>query len=279
MFKGQFASTVRKIVNLMLAIWLVTELLQLARLFVPAPTMQNDTQLHRSDVTAPRKQTSQESARLLAEMHLFGVPVTQQIPVKPASIEAPDTELSIVLHGIFASGDPRIAHAIIADNSGREESYAIGEEIPIGIKVHEIHADRVILWHNQRYETLRLPDDRINNDVKPLKAATGVASDRRGSQARPIIKKQSDSLNDLISTQPARINGEFIGFRISRLKDNSLFEKSGLKKDDIITWINEVDIDNPMKGIRALNSISSGDYVNMTVRREGQDISLSFHMP
>ena len=56
-------------------------------------------------------------------------------------------------------------------------------------------------------------------------------------------------------------------------------EKLGLQRKDVITWVNEVEFDNPMKGMRALQSISGGDFVNMTVRRDGQDFSLSFQMP
>ena len=276
---GQFISTVMKVVNVMLALWVATELLQLVRLFMPVPKIEDDSLYVPSDVAGQLKQTSHASARQLAEMHIFGPPVEKSDSVITTFIDAPDTELNIVLHGTFASSEPRNAHAIIADNSGREESYAVGEEITNGITVHDIHADRVILWHNQRYETLRIPDSYISNVNTPLTADTAMTSHKQGAQALPVMEMQSDSLNDLINTQPARINGEFIGFQIGLLKDNTLFEKSGLQKGDIITWINEVDLDNPLKAIRALNSITSGDYVNMTVRREGENISLSFHMP
>jgi type II secretory pathway component PulC len=53
----------------------------------------------------------------------------------------------------------------------------------------------------------------------------------------------------------------------------------GLQQGDVITWINGADLDNRIKAMQALKSISSGDYVNMTVIRNGLDTSLSFYMP
>ena len=115
--------------------------------------------------------------------------------------------------------------------------------------------------------------------ITPELESTQKTDHRSDSAGLPTLKDLPESLNDLVSPQPVRVDGKFIGFRLKSLKDPHLLDKLGLQRGDVITWINEVDLDNPMKGMQSLNRISSGDYVNMTVRRNGQDMSLSFYMP
>jgi len=97
--------------------------------------------------------------------------------------------------------------------------------------------------------------------------------------ARPTIKKLPPSLSEMVSPRPIHKDGKFIGFMFEPRRNPELLDKMGLQRGDVITWLNEVYLDNPLKGMRALRDISSGDYVNMTVRRDGRDISLSYYMP
>lgn len=268
------------VVNLLLVLWLGYQIIRLARIVL---VVNEEQVVIDPDPVAVPAQTNRANRQLtskLAEMHLFGIQVTEQSSLEPVAIETPDTRLKIVLHGTFASDNSRIAHAIIADTSGNVESYSIGDEIPGGIRIHEIHVEKIILSRNRRYETLHLLRDDVNDTVFPTRlASTNKISDSSDSSGLPTVKQLPRSLDDMVSPQPVRINGKFIGFRLMPLKDAALLDKMGLQKGDVVTWVNEVDLDNPMKGMQALRRISSGDYVNMAVRRDGQDMSLSFYMP
>jgi general secretion pathway protein C len=280
LLQGQWHTRVIMVVNLLLVLWVGYQLMQFIQLFMPVHKDQDRMQPDSVVAANPTKQTSQLLVEHLAEIHLFGEPVTEQDPIEKKPIEAPDTRLKIVLRGTISSDDSQSTHAIIADASGKEESYTIGDEVPGGIKVHEILADRVILTRRQSYETLRL----LRNDIKGVIITPELTSSQKvarssGSDILPTLNELPVSLNDLVSPQPVRVEGKFIGFRLKPLKDSRLLDKLGLQRGDVITWINEVDLDNPMKGMQALNKISSGDYVNMNLRRNGQDISLSFYMP
>lgn len=280
LLQGKWQPRVIWVVNLLLVVYLVYKLVQIIQLFIPVPQEQDSMESDPVSGVTLTKRASRLSAKDVAEMHLFGVPVTEQASAEPTPIEAPDTHLKVVLHGTFFSDDPRSTFAIIADASGKEESYAVEDEVQGEVKVHEILADRVILERNQRYETLRL----LRDEIKGVDITSGLESMHKTGHPSdpsglPTLKGLPDSLNDLVSPQPVRMGGKFTGFRLKPLKDSDLLDKLGLQREDVIQWINEVDLDNPMKGMRAIKSISSGDYVNMTVRRKGQDISLSFHMP
>jgi general secretion pathway protein C len=216
----------------------------------------------------------------LAEMHLFGIPVTEEATIEEVPINVPKTRLKLVLNGTIFSPDSRLTHAIITDASGNEESYTVGDLIPGGAIVHEVLVDRVILFRSQRYETLPLLRDDVRNILSSsAPSSTQEANRRSASASLPTLKEQPVSLDDLVSPQPVHVDGKFVGFRLKPVRDPQLLGKLGLQRGDVITWINEVDLDNPMKGMQALNRISSGDYVNMNLRRNGQEISLSFYMP
>jgi general secretion pathway protein C len=58
-----------------------------------------------------------------------------------------------------------------------------------------------------------------------------------------------------------------------------LFEQMGLKPGDVVTRINDVNLDNLASGMQALRSVQSGDTVSMTVQRGGQQEDLSFRIP
>lgn len=268
-------------VNLLLVLWIVYLIVQLARtLMFPAPEtpVVGLTGTAASSVVTDRP--SVWTAGVLKGMHLFGVVSKgESVSVEQAPAEIPDTRLGMILHGTFVSSNPVLAYAIIEDLTGRENSYTVGSEIPNGIRLHEILSDRVILLNKRRYETLHLvrEDGQGINVSEPAPAADSMESGDLSGSPRP--KKLPKTFNDLVTAHPVRDAGRFVGFRLKPLNDQHLFESLGLQQDDIITWVNEVDLDNPLKGMQVLRSISSGDYVNMTVHRDGQDISLSFYLP
>jgi general secretion pathway protein C len=267
-------------INLLLILWIAYQLTQLIRLFRYETDIQEVPQTDPAPEVQRPVPAFQVSARELAKMHLFGTPTIKQAAIKDAPIDAPETRLKLVLNGTISSSDSRLMHAIITDASGNAESYTVGDLIPGGIMVHEILADRVILFRSQRYETLPLPRDDVRNILASSDPASIKEADlRSGSTSSPSIRKPPVSLDDLVSPQPVHVDGKFAGFSLKPGKDPQLLGKLGLQHGDVITWINEVYLDNPLKGMQALHRISSGDYVNMNLRRDGQEISLSFYMP
>lgn len=263
-----------KVASLLVLLWLAY---QLTQLIIPKPDVRVGMQLEPVPATTLTNHAPQV---IVKQAHLSGATEADQVSVEPTPIEAPSTRIEMVLQGTFISDNAQIAQAIIADTSGKEEIYSVGDEAPDGSKVHEILADRVILVRKQRYKTLHL----LHDDIKDVIINPGLASThKKGHQSDsldfPTMKELPASLNELVSPQPVRVSGKFIGIRVKSIKDPYLMDKLGLQQGDVITWINGVDLENPIKGMRALKSISSGDYVNMTVVRNGLDISLSFYMP
>jgi general secretion pathway protein C len=214
------------------------------------------------------------------ETRLSDIANEDQTGNKPKRVNAVDPRINLILHGTFLSADPGTAHAIIADASGIERRYVVGDSITGGIIIHEIMTNKVILLRGERYEALLLwPGD--NQDIAMQGKLTTASSteDQTSAYGRPIFRESRQSLIDLVQPQPVHVDGKFVGFRLKPLKNNYLLSQFGLRQDDVVMSINGVDLDNPMKGMRTLRGLSTGEYVNMTVRRNGQNFTLSFNIP
>ena len=109
--------------------------------------------------------------------HLFGEVAPEAEPVKTVvPVDAPDTRLKLSLHGTFSSADAALARAIIADERGNEEMYAVGDILPGNAELSEIQSDKVILLRGGRYEILRLPRDTISGDTGTATISAATAS-------------------------------------------------------------------------------------------------------
>jgi len=119
----------------------------------------------------------------LARWHLFGqVQIVREVP--PVPISAPDTKLNLKLHGVIASDRKDSAGAIIEDGAGSQQYYAIGEQLPHGAELKEVHPDRVILLRNSQYETLRMPATTLPpGEITPANSTAAMGN--MGNAAAP----------------------------------------------------------------------------------------------
>jgi general secretion pathway protein C len=283
--QGPRLTLVTRVVNIALVLWLASTLAQLTWRLTWKPELPVESPQDVAPVAATGNTTG-ILIRQVAGWHLFGQPAPEVVAAAPPPEEAPDTSLKIVLRGVLASNEPREARAIIADPRGNEEYYALGDELPGGAKLHDILADRVILLRNKRYETLRLPrEDSVIGSTPARLPATpsrrGAATDRGAvlQEYRQALKDNPRSLIGLVRPQPVKEAGQFIGFELRPGRDRDILDKLGLEPGDVITRVNDVALDSPIKGMQALKSLTSGDNVSVTVRRGGQDLSLSFNVP
>lgn len=236
----------------------------------------------------------------VAALHLFGH--TQSAPPTPklkAPIDAPDTRLNLKLHGVIATADERKAGALIAEGSGAEKHYKLNDALPGGAVLKEVHADRVLLQRNGRFETLRLPkellSDEPNKDAaaptsrpvgKPRGPSRYVATgaDRmpgaRSLQAyRERLMKDPTELWKMVRLEPVMEEGGAIkGYKVSPQKDRALFQQLGLQTGDIVTAVNGIPMSDTSQMGQALNQLSTSSRFEITVERNGQQQTLNVDM-
>jgi len=226
--------------------------------------------------------------RQLPDWHLMGVVAQKRAPeVVNTQIDAPDTPLKLVLHGVFASDKNGQARAIIADPQGKEEQYAVGETLPVNAELSEVYPDRVILKRNGRYETLRL----LMQDSPSAPRAAIRRTKRTGGkllaqqeqvlrELREKMKQTPITLFEIVSTKPYTAGGSnVIGYTLQPGPAPELFKELGLQAGDVALQINDVRFDSAQSGMRAMKSVKSGDTAILTILRDGQEQSLSIMMP
>lgn len=211
----------------------------------------------------------------LTRANLFGKPGKQ---VNTNTKKAPDTQLNLVLRGVLASGDPDVASAIIAQGSnGKEDIYSVGDKLPGGVSIEEIHAEFVILSRQGRLEKLRLIKDK-GIELAPSRS---VASDNKtgGKQSlkdvRATIMKNPTSFGDYALPVAVNEKGKLVGYRLQPQKKGAeLMKQAGMLPTDIITSINGIKLDKPENGIGALRKLTNAKEVDLMVKRNGSEIPL-----
>lgn len=264
---------------------------------VPVPELAPDVgQTNVAGTQIQRPVAHRSQAGQINQWHLFGKVEQAKPKLNPiATVETvPETRLNLKLSGVFASKNPKIARAIIADSMGKEDSYAIGDEIPGGAKLHQIMSDQVILEYRGRYETLKLPIVSVSTADRGGSRKRPSARSRRSSRAATtqlpttgetsaLLKQYRDALiNDpqkimgLIRAQPYQKNGRLYGYRIRPGKDRQLLRKFGLRSGDVVTSVNGIPMNNPIKALEVLRDISTATQVTVEVERNGSPQTFTF---
>ncbi len=225
----------------------------------------------------------------IAARHLFGQPPKAEAPPPPQETvtTAPKTNLNLVLKGVLATGDKQ-ALAIIATAGGRDERlYGIGDALPGGVTLAEVHPDRVILGRSGRFEALPFPEVTRKGRAAtteltpppPPKAkesppATVGATERLAQHRRELMRNPSQ-LAAMLNPRPVRDGDRFVGYRIEPRGDAALARDLGLQAGDIVTAINGVLLDKPEKGLVAARSLLNAREITLEVLRNGSPIALT----
>jgi general secretion pathway protein C len=270
-------------INLLLVVWIASLLASLTWGLV---TPEGNSQLENIEA-GPAPVVADPNAQLLRQLpgwHLMGVASRKQAPVATSTpVDAPDTRLKLVLHGVFASEESGKARAIIADPRGKEEHYAVGDSLPGNAELSEVYPDRVILQRNGRYETLRLiPDSRSKARPSARSPVKTLAKkhEQRIRDIRQKIKQSPNTLIDAVRPMPHMgKGGAMVGYKLMPGRDPAFFRELGLQPGDVVVQINDVRLDSKQNGMRALKSIQSGDQASMTVLRGGQEQVMNLRMP
>ena len=215
--------------------------------------------------------------------------------------EAPDTSLKLTLKGVIVSDPPENSVAIIEDSKRQENFYSIGDTIPGGAIMREVHEDKVILERNGKYETLRLPENLLPQEKEQstqktaapsrrvIKKKTAKINRRQSAPVKANVPKADPELTDmrdvllnnpqkvmqLIRVRPVFESGTIKGYKVNPGKDRKMFDKVGLKAGDLILSVNGIELNDPAQGFQALSQLTTAEIIYVTIERNGQTENLS----
>lgn len=222
----------------------------------------------------------------VAELHLFGQVGAM---LQTASIEAPETQLSLKLLGTFAADQPVDGLAIIADESGQQGYYGTGDELPGGATLEEVHLGRVVLRYQGRLESLPL----VRSETGDQRSSRGqaIAENRSPGARTPRSLNGSDwqaarqqsrldtaklaELGRQIRALPHIENGETVGVRLMAAQDASVLQKLGLRSSDIILSVNGIPLSDASRQFELMNQLNDQNQFQVRLRRQGREMTLN----
>ncbi len=269
----------------------------------PKEIVSNTNTVKATSKLAQSTEQASDYGKKIADLHLFGIAdkkaVVQQTVIKTVT---PVTRLNLKLHGTFAYGN-QTGFAVISVSGKKQKTYEKGDKIEgsSNTRLAKIFPDYVMLDRDGKKERLQLPKSKNANSVNrpPPSISTPVrASLSRfptiniptNAQPKPnqvlVDPNNLDGLRQKLLKNPAKFMeiaqvseakeaNKFIGFRLRAGKDKKTFEAMGFKSGDIVTAVNGAVIENAAQGLQIMQTLTTADSINVTVRRGKETVTLN----
>lgn len=151
-----------------------------------------------------------------------------------------------------------------------------------GLELMDVFPDSVNLKYKGNIYSLAFPQQNIpgmngavaDKDTGQKKAGK---NDLHYTISKQYLTNQLQDMNSILRTvfiSPHYDNGNFIGYRISRLADSSPLTKVGIKKGDILVQINGQTLDSPNKMLELFSKIDDLTAATIDILRNGQKKTL-----
>jgi len=237
-------------------------------------------------------------ARQGAELHLFGdvaakpVEETRPQPVQPKQ----ETTLNLKLAGAFAYEPKERAIAIISVDNGDQTAFGVGDKITGNVTLTEVFSDYVVISNRGKSEILRLPENVAPVAMRPIQSAS--AETRRGNNSgqisedpnqpvtlptspgelRDTLARNPALLGRVVAAEPYQENGKLLGYRITPKQNPEILEAQGIVAGDIITRVNNIQLNSQKQGIRALRNAVKADNLSVVVLRGGVEVPINISL-
>ncbi|MFW7380528.1 MAG: type II secretion system protein N [Oligoflexus sp.] len=265
----------------------------------------NDDQLE-----VEKQPLSAEGQKAILDRNLFnsegklGDYTEDEGPARVISGTLVKSDLPLDLKGVIFAGDPQHGLAMIENTQNkRMKSYIVGDIVTENAKVLGIYETRVIFDRegNREYIELKpfeLTRSRRRTQGRPSPSGSSriatrpppdsyreVGFERQGAEIRLSEEfKRSllapDSMAQVLQdakAEPNMVNGELRGFRLTRIRENSIYEKAGFQNDDVVEEINGIPLRDAAGAIRLLQQLKDAKDIEVRVNRGGvsQDMMIS----
>jgi len=241
-----------------------------------------------SQSTAPGSTGIGINADELISYHLFGAaPASEAVTNK----NIPLSSLNLRLTGVVASD--RGGFALISVDGQPQAPFFIGEVVTRNAVLDQVLPDRVILLRGSSRESLLLDNDEQGDlHINPA----GTPATRSESTLNPAdsirrISENNYSLpkklvaasvnNSEILNQALIVPNKSGGFLVKNVQQNGVFEKLGLKKDDVIRKVNNLPVNSMvdvMQLYRLTGDINKINNIQIEVSRNGSNQTLFYRL-
>ena len=283
-----------------------------AYFLIPAENKPKRSKVRRGSVATGQKGLSKEDQKLIIDRNIFnsegkvGDPTATPSDGKkrPISESLVKSDLPLKVKGIIFSGDPFNGLALLEDTQRRRtKSYVVGDTVVNNARLVEIYETRVIFDRGGQREYIEAETFEIvrsrrkksrgggNRKISriatrpPAEAYKEDGFERKGNE----IKLSEEFKRGLLSpdnmakilqdakAEPNMVNGELRGFRLTRIRENSVYEKAGFQNNDVVEEINGIPLRDAAGAIRLLQQLKSAKEIEVRLNRGGasQDMNIT----
>ena len=203
-------------------------------------------------------------------------------PLAPVPSLAPN---DLAVAGVVVGRTPERSSAILT-SGGRTRVVAVGESA-FGGRLVSVSADGVALEFGAERVALRLPTATEAAPARPAAAARpslppGAPPEDPETPAREMSRAEvqrrlGEEIPRILAETavvPVTEDGRVVGVQVTRLPEGSLLTDAGLRTGDVLTRINDTDIDGMATLIGLWPRLQNASDLRAVVRRGGQTFSL-----
>jgi general secretion pathway protein C len=210
-------------------------------------------------------------------------------------------DLHLELIGVSTSSGGKPPFAIIADRSGQQNVYSLGQTVPNAGKLVEVDQDRVIIDHNGTRVAINLPrqdmpgpveaaqplvppaddDAADNSDEEPYDPNVEDLGDNRYKIPRETLDHSIGNLTELLTqirAIPNIQNGKTNGFALSEIEPGSVFDEMGLQEGDVLRSVNGQQMTDAGQAMQMMSALRSASQISIQVLRDGHPTTLTYQI-
>ena len=271
-----------QLVVLLLVILLGQQAAHLTWRLVPLPPAQQNLSQPVSDFERPlnAESTAGNIANEIANLHLFGqAGVATDKAERAVDSKAPETNLNLTLHGVFAEDQPEAGAAIIGKAGSTQDYYRVGSEIMGGVKLQGVFQDKVVLSRSGRSEVLKFPKEiKLLGSVSEPRVEAAQGRENSLKAFRDQFKDEPLKIFQYVRFVPVRSGESLKGYRVLPQKNRELYNQLGLRPSDLVTGVNGVILNDDKEAMKLIEQLKDASQLNLEILRRGEPQSVSISL-
>jgi general secretion pathway protein C len=222
----------------------------------------------------------------------------------PPQIVAPVVEkidLQLDLIGVSTASTGKEPYAIIANRSGEQGVFKLGQQVGDAGKLVEVDKDRVLIDHRGKRIALVLPESDLpggveaavpdeppqedasadDPDAEPYEPNVEDLGDNRYRIPRDTLDHSMGNLSQILTqirAIPNIQNGKTNGFALSEIEPGSVFDEMGLEEGDVLRSVNGQQMNDPALAMQMMSSLRNANQISIQVLREGHPTTLNYQI-
>ncbi len=196
------------------------------------------------------------------------------------------TSLPLKLFGIRVNEASGSGSAIIEDESGVQNSYAVGDEISPGVTLKAVQFDHVIIQRGSADETLYIDQsgggEPIEGGAPATPGQTPGAAPAPGAAmpAPPALGSLApDSVLNAVNMVPRNEGGKVTGIVVSARQNPEMFAGAGFRPGDIVVQVNGRPVTSAGDIKQLQDSVRPGARISLMVERGAATVPISLILP